>query len=460
MTQARRRASEHDTLSPVSARPMRPLLLASAVLACCVTPRSASGASEPPALPAQPARPVAVERTPCPLQAPRAPACRFTPVDGAVGGAVRRVARPTCPPALTPAFTGSGSDTVLSLVFHFTEGKVPVTVATLHQVDGRFLPVPAELSSAFLVGDALVGLTQTARGQAFWRDGVCESPMAGQVLSIAPLGTGDVAAVVETRTRGQEVMVRDARGEWSTFGAVAAGSAPRLSASAGRVAVYFQDVGHASAWEHGVLFPDLRRTEIVRRRDVTPRVVPHPVVTPGELRPGSRFAFGVTVELDEDGTLAVDRYRPGRSYERLPVAQFEPLPGCRRDVTGRARFATRTAPAIATLRDGTALVALVESAGECEGTVLPPEPVRCAPGQPCRAPPPRWKLEELSRTNTLVLWTIGSTAREALRVRLASGAAAERYLIGVSLAVTDERIFAWAGGHLVELDRAALEPAR
>src|SRR5690606_30817309 len=102
------------------------------------------------------------------------------------------------------------------------------------------------------VGDTLVGLAQTAHGQAFWRDGICEIPPTGQVQSIAALGTGEIVAIVRTRAMNHEVLVRDAGGGWSTFGAVPVGTRPRLGFAAGRVVVYYQRNDAASNWEHGV----------------------------------------------------------------------------------------------------------------------------------------------------------------------------------------------------------------
>lgn len=438
---------------------MRALVLAPALLAGCVAAPRPRAADTRAAVAAAAPRPLPVERTPCPLTPGPIPACGYTPVDGAGGGAVRRVARTTCQLGSTPTFVLGAAVPTLSLVVTITEGSSSFGATALHQVDGVTQAVPPSLMSPMRVGGALVGLAFNERAQAFWRDGSCELPGGLPVLSIAPLGPDGVVALLETPDHGRAVAVRDASGAWATYGAVPRGVEPRFAAASARVVVHYEDSGHP--WEYGALFPDLGRTEVVRRTDVSPAVMPHPAIAPEAPRPGSRFSSGVYAELDgARKTLVVDRLSERGVHARLAVATLEPLPGCRQGEAGRARFRAHSSPAIAMLGDGTALVALVEDGGECEAVLEPPAPVRCQPGEPCHPQPPRWRVTELGRDLTLVLWAVGDGARELLRVRLGDGQRAERVFTGVSLAVTDDRAFAWAAGHLVELELRALGVGR
>ncbi len=402
-------------------------------------------------------KPVEVRRTPCPLQAEFkvAPSCFGPPEAAAVRGPVRKLERLKCDLA-DSAF--GGEVPTLPLQVSGVEGSKPFTLRFLRKVTtGQTTPLPPTLDHAMLVGDALAGLTWgEGHVRVFWRDGTCEAPVGGPLIDLAALAGGEVVALMKTHDLGLEVLHREASGRWTSWGIVPRGLEPRLTSSGGRVVLHYETFPPST--EFGVLFPDLQRTEIVRRSDAYPQVMPHPAIAPLAPRDGSRWSSGAYAELDvSPGLLTVDR-PAGAAHHRVVVAKLEALPGCQ-GADGRARVRTFSFPAIAELDARTSLVAVVERRGECAvETRAPPRP-QCANGQPCREAPPTRTVTEKNVSLELILWAVQDSAREVARIPLGAERDGRR-TTGLNLMVQGDDVYVMAGWVLLELDRVKLGGAR
>jgi hypothetical protein len=391
------------------------------------------------------------------------PACTFVPIDGAERGPVLKAERITCRVNGQTGFVGLGAHTALAMNMSVVEANSSFVVSFLRQPDGTVHLVPDALTQPVLLGASLVGVAPGPHRLAFWKDGVCEEPDEGYLSALAPVSDDELVALLFRWDRDVEVLFRAKDGAWSSLGTVEAGSDTRLWAQSGRLALEVN--GHEAERELALRFPDLERAEVVRRdrSPPTPQVIAS--VAPLPPRPGSRFGDAwVSLFSWESGQLALARPTAERGYERVPVpVRLESSP-CRpeRDEATSSKpkdkdFTHASMPAIAALSPERALVAWVEQRGRCTWRFIPEARVHCLPNQPCRPPEPAsWAPETVVSRTELVVWGAGTRARELVRVPLPSTDSSTS-LAGVALAVTSERVFAQAWGHLVQLERARLE---
>lgn len=458
------------------------LLLLSGLAACAgpsasstaPLPRTDGPAAEPPpasapaaSAPAGPPRPFAMHASACPLKTTLKgpPACTFLPIDGAASGPVLKAERITCRVNGQTGFVGLGAHTALAMNMSVVEANTSFVVSFLRQPDGTVHLVPDQLTQPALLGASLVGFAPGPHRLAFWKDGQCEEPDDGFLSALAPVSDDEVVALVHRWDRDVEVLLRAKDGAWSSLGTVEAGPDTRLWAQGGRLSLEVD--GHEAERELGLRFPDLERAEVVRRDRSPPTAQLIASVAPLAPRPGSRFGDAwVSLFAWESGQLGLARPTVERGYERVPLpVRLESSP-CRpeRDEPSSSKprdkdFVHASQPGLAALSTEHALVAWVEQRGRCTWRFIPEARVHCLPNQPCRPPEPAsWAPETVVSKTELVLWGAGTGARELVRVPLPATDSSTS-LAGVALAVTVDRVFAQAWGHLVQLDRARLEGA-
>jgi len=214
----------------------------------------------------------------------------------------------------------------------------------------------------------------------------------------------------------------------------------------------------------GAQFPDLGRTEIVRRyakfqpRSLYGGVAPWPAAWGP-----SRFSAPMMLDYDweKTGELVLDR--PAfRGFERSWVATVQRERGCERehasiDGPPNTRRRSSSEPVLLTLGKERALVFWVQDELRCRYEQSVPERDTCVdcPRQERQAveiPVPT------SRTMELVVMGMDERPRELARIRLPVSAE-EQSTGGVAVTTWRGQVMVFAYGFLVELDRAALEAA-
>lgn len=432
---------------------MRLTVLCSLVAVCAggrdaVAPVADEPISAPPVAPSG----VTVNTAPCPLALPLKgePACRFEPVE-ASGPALQRASRYSCTLATTPQFVAANRTPALTLTVSITEGSTSFGLRYLRDVSGKVHVVPDTLSEPALLDDALVGLTPLGDEPAFWKGGTCEAVSGGRLLALAPHAGGEVVALQRTVEHDHRVLLRSRDGAWSTLGLLPRGVEPRLRSEAGRVAV-LATRAYPAEWE--ALLPDFGRTLVLRRTE-TPSFDSPRASVPLAPVPGSRFSSAATLHAGADGEWYVRQ--PGAPRVLLPIPRT--LDACRlpepSEKPGAAGYLRVHSPALTLGKQ--VLVAWLEERGRCEYTLVSPPPVRCARGQPC-APPqgPRWTVLAQPVEGEVVVARVGADVDELTRVKLAAPPG-RQWVFGTSLAATEQQVFIQAWGHLLELDRRALE---
>ena len=429
------------------------LFLLSTLLTLCAGSREVRPTPEQP-IDAPRLEPAALEvkTAPCPLTVPLKgePACRFEPIE-ASGPALQRAARFTCTLAGTPEPVPSNRTPAVALTVSVVEGNTSFGLRYLVDVAGRVYVPPDTVSQPALLDGTLVGITALGGEAVFWRDGTCEAISGGPLLALAPLRDGELVVLQKTVESDHRVLMRSREGAWSTLGLLPRGVEPWLSSESGRVAVLATRL-YPAEWE--ALLPDFGRTLVLRRTEEPSFDRPRgsAALTPV---PGSRFSSAATLH-----TVAGKWYvrRPGAPRVPLPIPDAHP---CRtpqgREKPEPAPYLNPLAPAVTALGGRDVLVTWVEERGSCKHTLVTYPQRTCAPGEPCQpTPPPHWDVEAESLGAEVVVARIGADVDELARVKLPRPLR-KQWVFGSSLAATEQQLVVHAWGHVLQLDRRALE---
>lgn len=432
--------------------------------ASCASPRHRLTTNATSTLPAGPTAtltlqapvPLAFDHLPCPSTPTMkgAIANLFTPLPNP-GGAVISFEKLTVPVATTSGFSEGGA---LSLLLSIPEGNGATNLQVLRRPTGELVPAP-EVSEPFMLSGSPGGLKYGARS-SFWHQGVCEVPKDGSLVGLRSVGNGEVVGLREWPNERADVVLRRADGTWWSLGAIPVGLEVRPVTDHGRITLAWS---RPNGNEHtvGAQFPDVGRTELVRRYTrFSPRYL-NGGVTPALLPWGpSRFSAPLMLdyEFETTGALTMERPAHGGGFERLLLATLKSERGCeasdgREPKTKATRIST---PALVALDERRAVVGWVEDRVTCRAELLRrPEPPSC-PECPRTERPDEWVVKPTSRSMQLVLMGVDSETRELARITLPA-ALEEHSFSGVSLATHDRRLFVFAHNYALVLDQQTLE---
>lgn len=336
-----------------------------------------------------------------------------------------------------------------TLAVHTAEG------VWLRTVTGDVQEVPAGLSAPVLLGSTLFALFHHPRGTVLWHDGICELLPGGALRSFAPLADGSLVALSVDWNGRTEALLRSPAGKWSTFGSVPL--IPTMHASDGQVALLSFHQGAVT--ELSLHFPDLARSEVIRRWSSAPARTPTQAI-PTAPRLGSRFSTAEVIYFDfESRILTLDQPVTGFGHHRLQVATLPQAKGCTPASGAESHpppptsFVRTSSPTFALLGKAPVFV-WVEEEGTCRYRFVEKEPVSC-PGAPCiDTPPAHWEPYVVTRHARLVLHSV---ERELGHIFLSDSVEHQDELQGVSMTSGAGRLFVSAWGHLLELDVKAIE---
>ncbi|MBM4778824.1 MAG: hypothetical protein GQE15_14060 [Archangiaceae bacterium] len=385
----------------------------------------------------------------------------FTPLPSPAG-AVISVEKLSVPVSTVSSFSEDRQGVALSLLLAIPEGGGAEVLPALRLQSGVLVPVTNGLSEPFVLDGTPAGL-RYGEAASFWHDGVCEVPSAGSLVGLRGAVNGEVVGL-RTWQGHRDVVLRRTDGSWWSLGPIPSDLDVRPTTAGGRITLAWSRPSGASLTV-GAQFPDVGRTELVRRYAAFPPRYLYGGVTPARSSWGpSRLSPPLMLDyaFDSTGDLTLERPAHGGGFERVLLTTLKPERGCDASLDRRdpKTSATRISqPVVVALDETRSVVAWVEERLTCryEQRQRPEAP----PCPQCpRAPPPpdEWVVKPTSRTMELVLLGADSYSRELARVSLPA-TLDEHSFSGVSLATRDDRLFVFANNYALVLDQKKLEAA-
>lgn len=402
------------------------------------------------------------DRQPCP--APPTPKGTlpnlFTPLPNP-GGAVISFEKLSVPVSMVSWFSEDRQGVALSLLLAIPEGGGAEVLPALRLQSGVLVPASNGLSEPFVLDGTPAGL-RYGQPSSFWHAGVCEVPREGSLGGLRGAGNGEVVGL-RTWQGHQDVVLRRTDGSWWSLGPIPSGLEVRPTTAGGRITLAWSRPSGASLTV-GAQFPDVGRTELVRRYSTfAPRYL-YGGVTPARSSWGpSRLSAPLMLDYayDTTGDLTLERPAHGGGFERVLLTTLKPDHGCDPSLDRRDPKTSTTRishPVVVALDEWRSVVGWVEERLTCRYEQLRrPESAPC-PQCPRTEMPDVWVVKPTSRSMQLVLLGVDSHARELARVTLPA-ALEEHSFSGVSLASRDDRLFVFAHNYALVLDQKKLEAA-